>query len=127
MELPVGRAPHGVTVVDADVLPLLDVDSGPDHHPVVPVEVFAGVVDAGVLEDGDVGVECLGGGGSGGDLRRVSRSVRTRSLSKYLVSVNIENTANVLDLLRAECGLGYLEKLSDDTHHRGHVPLVSGG
>ena len=50
-----------------------------------------------------------------------------QDLSKYLVSVNIENTANVLDLLRAECGLGYLEKLSDDTHHRGHVPLVSGG
>ena len=76
MKLSVGRAPHGVTVVDADVLPLLDVDSGPDHHPVVPIEVFAGVVDAGVLEDGDVGVEGLDGGGSGWYLRRVSRSAR---------------------------------------------------
>ena len=41
------------------------------------------------------------------------------------MSVDIENTANVLNLLRAECCLGYLEKLSDDTHHGGHVPLVS--
>ena len=59
MQLPVGGAPHGVAVVDADVLPLLDVDSGPDHHPVVPVEVLAGVVDAGVLQDRDVGVQTL--------------------------------------------------------------------
>ena len=76
MQLPVGGAPHGVAVVDADVLALLDVDGGPDHHstvqygtvqystvpdhhPVVPVEVLAGVVDAGVLQDRDVGVQTL--------------------------------------------------------------------
>ena len=59
MQLPVGGAPHGVAVVDADVLPLLDVDGGPDDHPVVPVEVLAGVVDAGVLQDRDVGVQTL--------------------------------------------------------------------
>ena len=59
MQLPVGGAPHGVAVVDADVLALLDVDGGPDHHPAVPVEVLAGVVDAGVLQDGDVGVQTL--------------------------------------------------------------------
>ena len=58
----VGRAPHGVAVVDADVFSLLDVHRGPDHHPVVPVKVFAGVVDAGVLQDGDVGVQGLGRG-----------------------------------------------------------------
>ena len=70
MKLSVCRAPHGVAVVDADVLSLLDVHRGPDHHPVVPVEVFAGVVDAGVLEDGDVGVEGLGGGWSDWNLDR---------------------------------------------------------
>ena len=42
----------------------------PDHHPVVPVEVLAGVVDAGVLQDGDVGVEGLGGGWSDWNLER---------------------------------------------------------
>ena len=57
----VGRAPHGVAVVDADVFSLLDVHRGPDHHPVVPVKVFAGVVDAGVFQDGDVGVQGLAG------------------------------------------------------------------
>ena len=40
------------------------------------------------------------------------------------MSVDIENTANVLNLLRAECRLGNLEKLSDDTNHGGHVTLV---
>ena len=70
MELPVGGAPHGVAVVDADVFSLLDVDGGPYDDPVVPVEVFAGVVDAGVLQDGDVGVEGLGGGWSDWNLDR---------------------------------------------------------
>ena len=59
VKLSVCRAPHGVAVVDADVLSLLDVHRGPDHHPVVPVKVFAGVVDAGVLQDRDVGVQTL--------------------------------------------------------------------
>ena len=40
------------------------------------------------------------------------------------MSVNIENTTNVLNLLRAECCFGNLEKLSDDTNHGGHVTLV---
>ena len=40
------------------------------------------------------------------------------------MSINIENTTNVLNLLRAKCGFGNLEKLSDDTNHGGHVPLV---
>ena len=70
MELPVGGAPHGVAVVDADVFSLLDVDGGPYDDPVVPVEVFAGVVDAGVFEDGDVGVQGLGGGWSDRNLDR---------------------------------------------------------
>ena len=70
MQLPVGGAPHGVAVVDADVLALLDVDGGPDHHPTVPVEVLAGVVDAGVLQDGDVGVQGLGRGWSDRNLER---------------------------------------------------------
>ena len=64
VELSVGRAPHGVAVVDADVFSLLDVDRGPDDHPVVPVKVFACVVDAGVFQDGDVGVQGLRGGWS---------------------------------------------------------------
>ena len=62
MQLPVGWAPHGVAVVDADVFSLLDVDRGPDHHPVVPVKVFAGVVDAWVLQNRNIGVQGLGRG-----------------------------------------------------------------
>ena len=42
------------------------------------------------------------------------------------MSINIENTTNVLNLLRAKCCLGDLEKLSDDTNHGGHVTLVPG-
>lgn len=37
MQLPVGWAPHGVAVVDADVLPLLDIDCGSDHNPKVRI------------------------------------------------------------------------------------------
>ena len=71
----VGRAPHGVAVVDADVFSLLDVHRGPDHHPVVPVKVFAGVVDAGVFQDGDVGVQGLGRGWSDRNLDRTGYHV----------------------------------------------------
>ena len=70
MELPVGGAPHGVAVVDADVFSLLDVDGSPDDHPVVAVKVFTGVVDAGVFQDGDVGVQGLGRGRSDRNLDR---------------------------------------------------------
>ena len=73
MELPIGGAPHGVAVVDADVFSLLDVDGGPYDDPVVPVEVFAGVVDAGVLQDGDVGVQSLCWSWSCGDLSGTRR------------------------------------------------------
>ena len=70
VKLSVGRAPHGIAVVDADVFSFLDVDRSPNHHPVVSVKVFAGVVDAGVFEDGDVGVQGLGGGWSDRNLDR---------------------------------------------------------
>ena len=33
MNLPIASSPHGVAVVDADVLPLLDVHRCTDHHP----------------------------------------------------------------------------------------------
>ena len=33
VDLPVASSPHRVAVVDADVLPLLDVHRRPDHHP----------------------------------------------------------------------------------------------
>ena len=66
VNLPVASSPHRVAVVDADVLPLLDVHRCSDNHPVreglgyfdqndhlepeVSVEVFACIVDAGVLQ-----------------------------------------------------------------------------
>ena len=66
VDLPVASSPHRVAVVDADVLPLLDVHRCSDNHPVreglgyfdqnnhlepeVSVEVFACIVDAGVLQ-----------------------------------------------------------------------------
>ena len=56
------------------MFPFLNVHSGSYHHPVVPVKVLAGVVDARVLEDGDVSVESLGGCWSDRDLSRMSRS-----------------------------------------------------
>ena len=73
MQLPVCGAPHGVTVVDADVFSFLDVHRSSDDDPVVPIEVFAGVVDAGVLQDGDVGVQSLCWSWSCGDLSGTRR------------------------------------------------------
>ena len=43
--LPGSCAPHGITVVDGDVLALLDVHGGPNHHTEVAVKVFACIVD----------------------------------------------------------------------------------
>ena len=51
MKLSVSCAPHRVTVVDTDMLSLLDVDSSSDDNSVVTVEMFTGIVDARVLKD----------------------------------------------------------------------------
>ena len=56
MKLSVGSPPHRITVVDADVLAFLDVDGGSDHYSVVSIKVLAGIVDTGMLQDGNVGI-----------------------------------------------------------------------
>ena len=70
MQLPVCWPPHGVTVVDADVFPLLDVDRCSNHDPVVAIKVFARVVDAGVFQNGDIGVQSLRGCWSDWNLKK---------------------------------------------------------
>ena len=52
------------------MFPLLDVDRCSNHDPVVAVKVFARVVDAGVFQNGDVGIQSLGGGRSDWDLKK---------------------------------------------------------
>ena len=51
------------------MFPLLDVDRCSNHDPVVAVKVFARVVDAGVLQNGDIGIQSLRGRRSDWDLK----------------------------------------------------------
>ena len=44
----------------------------------------------------------------------------------YLMSINIENSTNIKNLLGGEGCLWYLEELSDHSQHGGHVSVISG-
>ena len=151
MQLPVGGAPHGVAVVDADVLPLLDVDGGPDHHSTVQystvqystvqylittllspskcllallmqecsrIEMLAYRPWHGV---GVVGT-CTNAG-----ILKTKPWHKSELSSLYLVSIDIEHSANIENLLSCKCCLWYFEELPDDANHRGYIPVVSGG
>ena len=109
MKLSVGSSPHWITVVDTDVLSLLDVDGSPDHNPVVSIKVFAGIVDAGMLQDGNVGVQRLAW--SGGHWN--------------LMGIDIEDSTHVQYLLGGESCLWNLEKLPDNSNHCGYVSVIS--
>ena len=54
MELSVGSSPHRITVVDADMFTLFDIDSCSYHHTIITVKMFTGVVDAGMLKNGNI-------------------------------------------------------------------------
>ena len=43
----------------------------------------------------------------------------------YLMSINIENSTNIKNLLGGEGCLWYLEELSDHSQHGGHVSVIS--
>ena len=70
MKLSVRCSPHWITVVDADMFSLLDVDGSSDDDSVVSIKVFAGVVDAGVLQNRNVGVQSLSGSGGHWNLNK---------------------------------------------------------
>ena len=109
MKLSVSSPPHWITVVDTDVLALLDVDGSPDHHTVVAIKVLAGVVDAGMLQDGNVGIQCL-----------------TWSRSHWhLMGIDIEHSTHIQYLLGGECCLWNLEKFSDNSDHCGNISVIS--
>merc|ERR1712051_884218 len=108
VDLPVASSPHRVAVVDADVLPLLDVHRRPDHHPEVSVEMFACIVDAGVLEEGDVRVQCL----------------RWSWGNWQFMGIDIEHPADVQDFLCSENGFRDFEELSGYSHHRCKVLVI---
>ena len=109
MKLSVGSSPHWITVVDTDVLSLLDVDGSPDHYSVVSIKMFAGIVDAGVLQDGNVGIQRLAGSGS----------------HWHLMSIDIEDSAHIQYLLGCEGCLWNLEELSDNSDHCGYISVIS--
>ena len=52
---------------------------------------------------------------------------KSELISLYLVSIDIEHSANIENLLSCKCCLWYFEELPDDANHRGYIPVVSGG